>query len=235
MTDIQTRDIEFQTTVGAARGYLALPPGDAGPRPAVIVIHEWWGLNEHTRDIVRRFAREGYVALAPDLYGGVLAKDADEAGRLMGELRIPNAVAILEAAIDALPEDFPPYNVGAIGFCMGGGIALWLACKTLKVGAVAAFYGDPPPEDELARIHTPILFVAAENDPWINAEKVAALSGALERRGKPYCMIQPPGTQHAFFNDTRKEVYNKEAADVAWKTVLDFFGEHLRKTNTPLV
>lgn len=239
MSDITHRDIEFQTTVGQARGYLALPSGtgagagDAGSHAAVIVIHEWWGLNDHTKDIARRFAAEGYVALAPDLYGGKVTKDAAEASKLMGELRTPNAVAILEGAIDALPEDRAPYNVGAVGFCMGGGLALWLACSTLKVGAVAAFYGDPPPEDELARVHTPILFIAAEKDPWINAEKVQGLRGALERRGKPFEILQTTGTEHAFFNDTRKEVYNEAAALQAWKAVLQFFSEHLNKKHTP--
>lgn len=230
MTEIVTETVHFPTNGETMPGFLARPAGD-GPFPGVIVVQEWWGLDDHIKDVARRFAREGFVALAPDLYRGKVTSEPNEAEKLMMALNMDQASRELVKAADYLASQ--PYTrgrgIGAIGFCMGGGLALTLACDSPHIRAAAPFYGiNPEPIDRVQNLRGPVLVIYAENDEWVNPPVTSArLREALERHGKKYEIQIYPGTQHAFFNDTRPEVYNAQAATDAWQRVLRLFRENL--------
>jgi len=210
------------------KGYLA-GVEEGAERPGLILVHEWWGLTEHIRGIADRFAGAGFVVLAPDLYEGKVTKDAQEAGRLMQSLDQQRALATLDAAVAYL-EQQPGVRRGAIGvtgFCMGGSFALLLACHNRAIRAAAPFYGDAPPDDMLKQLSAPVLFIGAELDQWITTDKMERLREALRRYGKEGEVVIYPGANHAFFNDTRPEVYNREAAEDAWRRVVGFLSEKL--------
>jgi carboxymethylenebutenolidase len=222
------RMIEFTVGEKEAQGYI-VGPSQGGVRPGLIVVHEWWGLNDHIKDIADRFAGEGFVVLAPDLYDGKIAKDADEAGRLMQGLNQDRAIETLNGAVDYLKsqEQVNPEAIGVTGFCMGGTFALLLPCYNKSVKAAAPFYGDVPSEDVLKNLSAPILFIGAENDPWITQDKMDRLKAALTTLNKEGEVKVYGGVGHAFFNDTRPEAYDKEAARDAWASVNRFFAEKL--------
>jgi carboxymethylenebutenolidase len=220
--------VEFQAGGRAARGYLVTPGGGAA-RPALVVIHEWWGLNDHIKDIAERFAGEGYVVLAVDLYDGKTTKDAGEAGRLMQSLDQERAAAILNGAVEHLKgrPEVDAGRIGATGFCMGGTFALLLASRNKDIKASAPFYGDVPPDDELKNLASPVLFIGAGRDEWITRDKMDRLAHAMERFGKEGEVKVYEDAGHAFFNDTRAEAYDKEAARDAWERVTRFFADRL--------
>ncbi len=230
MAQVVTETVSFPADGETATGFLARPEGP-GPFPGVIVVQEWWGVDDHIKDVCRRFASEGFVALAPDLYHGRVTADPGEAERLMTSLDMRKAVRELVAAAAFLASQ--PYahgrGIGAIGFCMGGGLALELACESPHIRAVAPFYGvNPEPIDRVQNIQGPVLAIYAENDPWVEpARRAEELRAALERYGKQFEIHVYPGTQHAFFNDTRPDVYNPRAAQDAWSRVLSLFREAL--------
>ncbi|HXG42333.1 MAG TPA: dienelactone hydrolase family protein [Dehalococcoidia bacterium] len=230
MAGLVAEMVRFPANGEEMPGYLARPEG-GGPFPGVIVVQEWWGIDEHIQDVCRRFAREGYVALAPDLYRGKVTREPNEAQKLMMSLDMPRAVKELARAADWLAAQ--PYTqgrgIGAIGFCMGGGLALELACTSPHIKAVAPFYGvNPQPIDKVQNIQGPVLAIYAEHDPWVDPPRRSQeLREALERYGKRYEIHVYPGTQHAFFNDTRREVYNAQAAQDAWQRVLALFRDNL--------
>lgn len=219
-----SQTISFDVDGTSADGCLATP-ADGGSGPAVIVIHEWWGLNEHTRDIARRWADAGFVALAPDLYRGVVTADPAEASRLMHDLTPEDGLATLDAAVDALAgtPGVDPNRIGVTGYCMGGSFALLLACRNRAIKAAAPFYGDIPGDDDIAKLTAPVLFIGASLDGWITVEKMTGLRETLARHGKTGEVKIYGGADHAFFNDTRPAVYNAEAAADAWKRVTNFF------------
>jgi carboxymethylenebutenolidase len=225
--------IDFRLPAGEARGYLAAARGgEKGSderRPGLIVIHEWWGLNDHIKDIAGRFAEEGYIALAPDLYGGKVTADPTEAGRLMQGLDQGRALEILNGAVEYLKgqDSVDPGKIGVTGFCMGGTYALLLACHSKDIKASAPFYGDVPADDEIKKLDAPVLFIGAENDPWITQDKMARLKDALGRFGKEGEVKVYSGTGHAFFNDTRPDAYDKASATDAWQQVKRFLAAHL--------
>ena len=222
--------IDFSYDGGSAKGHLA-SPDDGVKRPGLIVIQEWWGLNDHIKDIAGRFAKEGYAALAPDLYDGVVTKDAGEAGKLMQSLDQEKALKKLGGAVDYLASqpDVDSDHIGVTGFCMGGTFALLLACGNPKIKASAPFYGDVPPEDKLKSLSAPVLFFGGDQDQWINEEKRKRLEAALLKYEKVGEVKVYRGAGHAFFNDTRPEAYDKKAADDAWRRVTHFFASYLKK------
>lgn len=226
---VRAEMVEFPSNGSPMPGYLARPEGE-GPFPGVIVVQEWWGLDDHIKDVARRFAQEGFAALAPDLYRGKVAAEPNEAQKLMMALDMNKASQELVRAADYLASQ-PFVNgrgIGAIGFCMGGGLALTLACDSPHVRAAAPFYGaNPNPVDKVQHLRGPVLVVHAEHDGWVNAQVREQLEAALKRYGKQYELRVYPGTQHAFFNDTRPEVYHREAAADAWNRVLTLFRENL--------
>lgn len=226
---VEGREVEFQVDGRTARGYLAAGEA-AGSQPGLILVHEWWGLNEHVRDLTTRFAGQGYVVLAPDLYDGASTKDPEEAGKLMQGLDKAKALETLNGAVAYLQglPDVDGDNIGVTGFCMGGTYALLLATHNKGVKASAPFYGDVPTDEELKDLSAPVLFIGAENDFWITKEKIDRLDEGLKKYGKEGVVKVYEGVGHAFFNDTRPEAYDKEAAEDAWRRVTDFFAEKLK-------
>jgi carboxymethylenebutenolidase len=221
--------IEFARNGRPVGGYLARPQG-AGPFPAVIVIQEWWGLNEHIKNVAERYAREEYIALAPDLYRGKVTADPNEAGKLMGALNREEAVKDLLGAIQHLRamKEVRGDRIGVTGFCMGGSYALLLPCRTKEIRAAAPYYGEIPDEAALRNLACPILYVYGDADFWITKDEVKRLEASLKKLGKPGEVKIYPGAPHAFFNDTRQDVYRQTEAQDAWRRTLDFFAKHLK-------
>jgi carboxymethylenebutenolidase len=231
--NISDRMVSFPGDGVTMTAYVARPPGE-GPHPAIIVIQEWWGLNEHIKDISRRFAREGYVAIAPDLYsrlGHNVTTDPDEAGKLMQTLQQGEALKDLLATVAYLKtlDGVGSAHLGVIGFCMGGSYALMLPCVTPAISAAVSFYGQvPDPDTPLKNLGAPVLYIYGEDDGWITKADVQRLREALRKYDKPGEVITYPGCPHAFFNDTRKDVYRPKEAEDAWKRTLSFFQRHLQ-------
>jgi carboxymethylenebutenolidase len=220
--------IEFRSNGGRGRGYLSVPEGGGGP--GVVVLQEWWGLVPHIRDVADRFAREGFVALAPDLYHGQSTTSPDEAGKLFMALNVEQTEKDLRGAIQYLldHEATEGGRVGTVGFCMGGALSLFAASKNEQVGACVVFYGiHPNVRPDLDNLRAPVLGLYAERDQSVPPAAVHELEAELGERGKPVEMHIYPGTDHAFFNDTRPEVYDPEAAADAWRRTLAFFRQHL--------
>src|SRR5581483_8136388 len=211
-------------------GYLALPAG-GGRHPGVIVIQEWWGLVPHIKDVADRFAREGFAALAPDLYHGRATSEPDEAGKLMMALRLDEAAKDLDGAVRYLlaHEATSGQKAGIIGFCMGGGLSLYEACHNAEaIGACVDCYGVFEGSDsQLDRLQAPLLGIFAENDAWAPPEQVRALKARLDELGKRSEVHIYPNADHGFFNDSTPGGYTADAAQDAWKRTLAFFREHL--------
>jgi carboxymethylenebutenolidase len=222
--------VEFKTNGRTDSGYLAIP--ESGNGPGVIVIQEWWGLVDHIKDVCERFASEGFVALAPDLYHGKTTKSPDEAGKLMMSMRIDEAEKDISGAIEYLlaQEATTGGKVGVVGFCMGGALALYTATKNAKVGACVVFYGGHPNvKPDLPQLASPVLSISGDRDKSVTPEVVHKLEQQLKALGKKVDVIIYPGADHAFFNDTRPTVYVPEAAADAWQRTIDFFSKHLGK------
>lgn len=207
--------------------FLARPDG-ATAAPALILIQEWWGLNAHIEDIAQRYADAGYLVAAVDLYDGKVTQDASEASQLMSSLDSKKALAKLGTAVAALRADPTVTAVGVTGFCMGGVYTLLTACQ-FKVEAAAAFYGMPDDLSVIANLSCPLLFIGGAKDQWITVEKMNKLNTALKQYGKTGAVKIYDDADHAFFNDTRSEVYNAQDAADAWQAVLAFFAQHLRQ------
>lgn len=207
-------------------GYEARP-ADGGPAPALILIHEWWGVTPHIEEVAQRYAREGFIVIAPDLYDGVTTRDPGEAAQLMAGLSVEKGISYLRVVLDALRNRPEVTAVGVTGFCMGGTFALRLAC-TAPVEATVPFYGDVPEETGfIAGLTCPLLFIGGGRDEWITPAKMARLEAALREHGRTGEVRIYPDAAHAFFNDTRPEVYRPTDAADAWKTVVDFLKQRL--------
>ena len=220
--------VGFSSNGATTDGYLAIPKKGRGP--GVIVIQEWWGLVDHIKDVCDRFANEGYVALAPDMYHGETTTSPDEAGKLMMALQVDQAEKDLRGAIqyllnhDATTSD----KVGTVGFCMGGALSLYAASKNEQVGACVVFYGiHPNVKPDLPNLKAPVLGIYAEKDKSTPPEAVRDLEQQLRALGKSVEMHIYPDTDHAFFNDTRPGVYNRRAAEDAWRRTIEFFAKNL--------
>lgn len=219
--------IDYPVNGRSCAGYLAR--SDRSAAPGVIVIQEYWGLNEHIQSIADRFAAAGYHALAPDLYHGLVTTEPDEAGKAMMALRIDEAAKDLRGAARYLKE-LTGKDVGTVGFCMGGALSLFAACENPRdVAACINFYGvHPSIRCNFDALRAPVLGLFATNDAHVSADMVAQLYQELAGRRKALEFVTYPGAEHAFFNDQRPEVYKPEAAEDAWRRALDFFGRHLR-------
>jgi len=219
--------VQFPFAGGTTGGYLSEPEGGG---PGVVVIQEWWGLVDHIKEVCDRFAAEGFVALAPDLYHGKTTKSPDEAGKLMMAMRIDEAERDLSAAADYLStlDSTTSEKVGVVGFCMGGALALYTATKNPKVGACVVFYGGHPKvKPDLPNLHAPVLGLYAEKDDFVTPASVRDLERQIKDLGKQIDVNIYKDTDHAFFNDTRPEVYDAEAAADSWQRTVEFLRQHL--------
>jgi carboxymethylenebutenolidase len=207
-------------------GYLSKPANT--PTAAVIVVQEWWGLNRHIETITERYAGEGFLAAAPDLYHGKTTKDASEAGQLMSALDQRAALEDLNVVLTQLRATSGIEAVGITGFCMGGTFALLLPCHA-KLEASVPYYGDVPADTSILKnLSCPVLFIGGEKDEWIDVPKMKRLEAALTEHRKPGEVRIYKDAPHAFFNDTRPEVYREADAQDAWTRTIDFFNKHLR-------
>lgn len=220
--------VSFQSAQGAeARGEMWLPEG-SGKAPGVVLIQEWWGLNDHIRSWLSRLAEAGFVALAPDLYHGQSTKNPEEAARLMNGLNWPSALAEIGGAAAFLRGHAGcSGKVGVMGFCMGGALSFAAAAMVPGLSAVVPFYGIPPAEQlDYSKVTAPILAHFASKDGWAKPEAARDLMQALKGMGKSM-ELHVYEADHAFMNDTRPEVYDAEAAKSAWERTLTFLRAEL--------
>jgi carboxymethylenebutenolidase len=217
--------VSFGSNGGTTPGYLARPGGAGGK--GVVVIQEWWGLNDHIKKVADRFAGAGFVALAPDLYHGTVTRSPDEAGKLLMALSIAEAEKDLRGAVEHL-RGITAHPVGTVGFCMGGALSLFAACTNPEgVGACVVYYGGHPKvQFDFDRLRAPVLGHWAEDDDFANAN-VPRFREEMGRRGRPFEFYSYPGTRHAFFNDERPEVYRRDAAELSWQRTIEFLNAHL--------
>jgi carboxymethylenebutenolidase len=223
--------VSFPSNGGSCDGYLAVPGSGSGA--GVIVIQEWWGLVGHVKDVADRFAADGYVALAPDFFHGAKTDEPDEAMRLLMGLAMDRAAKDIQGAARYLAsrDDVIGDRVGTVGFCMGGSLALWSGALADEVKVAVGFYPAMPWErmaptwgnyaNKTAMIH------ASEEDGTSKSEGVQAAVKGIQEAGGDVETYDYPGSHHAFFNDERPEVYDKEHADKAWRRTLDLLGSRL--------
>jgi carboxymethylenebutenolidase len=217
----------LETANGTTTAHVALSEAADKKGSAIILIQEWWGVNDHVLDLIGRYAREGYMAIAPDLYRGKITKDAEEASRMMHALPVEDGIDTIERTLEEVRQRYGVEKIGITGYCMGGTFALRAACEIDALSAAAAFYGDIPEEQTLAKLKVPTLFIAGARDAWINPEKVNELKETAHKYNLPVEVVSYDA-DHAFFNDTRPEVYNPQAAADAWQRVLDLFSRCLQ-------
>lgn len=222
--------IRFRTDAGEHDAYLAVP--DGRPGPGVVVVQEWWGLVDHIRDVCDRFAAEGFVAIAPDLYRGETTDEPDEAGRRMQELEVEAAALELSGAIGYLLQHdaVAGEQVGVVGYCMGGALALVAGEKAAgKVGAVDSYYGVFWYGDtEFHDLDCPVVLRVGTEDAYISVEKVEELAEHIRSgTGADVRTATYDGAGHAFSNDTR-ESYAPDAARAAWDDTVAFLRGALR-------
>jgi carboxymethylenebutenolidase len=222
--------VSFPSNGRTTKGWLAVPRSGSGP--GVLVFQEWWGLVPHIRKLCDRLAEVGFTALAPDLYDGRTTTDPDEAGRLMMGLEVPRVAADAGGAAEFLlgHEACASAKLGAMGFCLGGQLALFTACSfPARIGACVDFYGiHPNVKPDLTRLEAPVLGIFAERDAYVDAAAVADLAKRLRAAKKPFEFKTYEGVDHAFMNDTRKDVFDAAAAQDAWNRTVDFLRAHVK-------
>lgn len=204
-------------------------PGGTGKAPAIVLVQEYWGINDHVKSLVDRLAKEGFLVAAPDLYHGAIAKDAAEAGKLMTALDTLQAVQEIAATAQYLRAHARGNGkVGVVGFCLGGALTFAAACHVEGLGAVVPFYGVPPAEKvDYAKVTAPVLAHFAKNDDWASAEKAEAIKKQIEAAGKTTMQLEVYDAGHAFVNDSRPDAYDEKSAKLAWQRTVDFLKKHL--------
>lgn len=225
---IQSETVTFKAGAQDLSGHL-VEPAAGGKYPAVVVVHENRGLNPHIKDVARRLAVAGNLAVAVDFLSpiGGTPGDEDRARDMIGSLQAPDVTTWAQGAV-AFLRGHPSGNgkVGAVGFCWGGGVIGRLAVAEPTLNAGIVYYGQQPPAEEVAKIQAPLLLHYAGLDERINAG-IGAFETALKASGKDYTLYIYEGANHAFNNDTNPPRYNKEVADLAWSRTLEFFKKHL--------
>lgn len=228
-TENPRQNVTFPSNGGQAHGYLALPPSGRGP--ALVVIQEWWGLTSHIADITDRFAAEGFVALAPDLYGGATTHDADEAGKLMQQLPVDRATQDLAGAVDYLlaRDDVQGDRLGLVGFCMGGAFVLTMAVQEGgKVAAAVPFYPVGQMPEDYAGLQAAVLAHFGEQDAFMPPEAPDELASRIEAGTGKAPEIEKYPAGHAFVNDENLlGTHDPEQASKAWSRTVSFLKEHL--------
>ena len=228
---LSAKFVEFPSPQGhgTARGYLVKPADAKGPLPVVLVVHENRGLNPHIEDITRRLALEGFIAFAPDALFplGGYPGDEDAARALFAKLEQPKSREdFIAAANYLLALEGGNGKLGVVGFCYGGAMTNFLATRMPQVIAAAPFYGGAPATEDVPNIKAELLVVLAGDDERVNAGW-PAYEQALKAAGVRYTLLQPPGTQHGFNNDTTPR-YDQAAAAEAWKQTIALFNRTLR-------
>ena len=219
--------VEFPANGTRTSAYLATPA--AGKGPGVIVIQEWWGLVGHIKSVCDRLAAEGFTALAPDMYHGQTAGEPDDAQKLFMALNIAQAEKDLRGAARYLLDHSSTRKLGAVGFCMGGQLALFAATLNPSVGACVNFYGiHPSVKPDYAKLSGPVLGLFAETDAFVTPQVARDTDAAIRKAGKQSAIHIYPGVGHAFFNDERPDAYDRAAAADAWKRTLAFFRQHVK-------
>ncbi|PKA40971.1 dienelactone hydrolase family protein [Rhizobium sullae] len=226
---LKAEDVVYPGGSGEMKGYLVEPKDASGKLGSVIVIHENRGLNPHIRDVARRMALEGFVALAPDLLSplGGTPENEDQAREMFSKLEAAATVANAEASLKYLKTlSVSNGNVGVVGFCWGGGVANNFATKSPELKAAVAYYGPQPKAEEVPNIKAALMLHYAGLDDRINAG-IDAYKKALEANGKSVQIFIYDGANHAFNNDTSSARYDKKAADLAWGRTVEFLKKNL--------
>jgi len=219
--------VQFPTNGSTTSGYLATPA--TGPGPGVLVLQEWWGLVPHIKAVCDRLATEGFAALAPDMYHGQTATEPDGAGKLFMALNIAQAEKDLRGATTYLLRRSSTAKIGAVGFCMGGQLALFAATLNPAVGACVNFYGiHPNVKPDYGKLSGPVLGLFAEKDSFVTPQVAREVHVAILKAGKHSEIHIYPGVDHAFFNDERPDVHHPATAADAWRRTLAFLRQHLK-------
>jgi len=221
--------VEFPSNGQSATGYLATPSSGSGP--GVVVIQEWWGLVPHIKDVCDRYAREGFTALAVDLYHGETTTEPDEAGKKMMEMDVPRAAREMTSAVAwlAASDATNGEGIGVVGYCMGGGLALYLATLSPEVRATVVYYGVIPWEGvtpDYSKLNGPVLGHWASRDTFNAPAKVEALEEEISDAGH-HVEFHWYDAEHAFFNDSRPEVHSPDDSQLSWDRTLAFFRQQL--------
>ena len=224
-------DVEFQANGSTAPGYLAVP--ESGKGPGVVVLQEWWGVDDHIRSVVDRFAEEGFVALAPDLYRGETTDQPDEAQQKMMALNMDQAEKDMRGAVDYIAEHeaYDGGGIGSVGFCLGGGLAVWAATANDKVDAVVSYYYVMPHgKPDFSKVQAPVQGHFGTADDFVPVDDAKQLEQELNDAGADAKFEFYEGAGHAFFNDTdRLGTYDENHAKDAWRKTVDFFKSHLSR------
>jgi carboxymethylenebutenolidase len=227
---LKTEGVSYKSGDETVGGYLALPESK-GRHPAIVVIHEWWGLNDWVKEQAERFAQQGYVVLAVDLYRGKSASSPDEAHELMRGLPQDRAVRDLKAAFDYLASrpDVIKNRIGSVGWCMGGGLSLQLAVHEPRLAACVVNYGAMPTDPAAIQdIRAPVLANFGAEDRGILPDTVRAFEKAMKDASKTINVKIYEGAGHAFENPNNKSGYRHDAAMDAWARTVEFLGQTLK-------
>ena len=231
-----SQDVSFKSKSGGdVTGAFAEPAG-SGKVGAIVVLQAYWGVNEHIKSLVDRFANgvwggaraQGYLVLAPDLYHGKVTTDPNEGAKMAGALDTLKAVDEIAGGVAFLKEH-PRCNgkVGVVGFCLGGALALASGCHVAGLDAVVSFYGIPPAEKvDYAKLTAPVMMHVAKHDHWVTTEKASHVRDAIEKHGK-HVDLFIYAANHAFVNDTRPDTYHPENAQVALERTFELFERQL--------
>jgi carboxymethylenebutenolidase len=222
-------EVEYESNGGSAPGYLAEP--ESGGGPGVIVLQEWWGLDDSIKRYCDRFAEEGFLALAPDLYRGETTEQPDEAQQKMMAMNMEQTVKDMTGAVDFLKghEGFQGSGVGSVGFCLGGGLAVWAAAESDDVKAVVTYYYVMPHgKPDFSKIKAPVLGHFGTSDDFVSVDDAKGLEQELSDAGVDVDFELYDGAGHAFANDhNRLGTYDEGKADDAWRKTVDFLKRHL--------
>jgi carboxymethylenebutenolidase len=221
-------EVEFESNGATAPGYLAVP--ESGRGLATIVLQEWWGLDDHIRSVCDRFAGEGFLALAPDLYRGKTTDQPDEAQQLMMALSMDQAEKDMRGAVDHLAdhEGFEGKGVGSVGFCLGGGLSVWAASVNPKVKAVVTYYYVlPHGKPDFSKVKAAVLGHFGTKDEFVSVEDAKALEAEMREAGVD-ATFEFYEAGHAFFNDTnRLGTHDPDAAQRSWQRTVEFLRANL--------
>jgi carboxymethylenebutenolidase len=222
--------VEFEAAATPASGYLAVPASGGGP--AVVVLQEWWGVDDHIRGVCDRLAGAGFIALAPDLYHGETTDQPDEAQQKMMALSMERAEQEMAGAVALLAahEGRTGTGVGAVGWCLGGGLAIWAAATNPEIKATVSFYYVMPhAKPDFSAIAGPVLGHFGTKDDFVPVEAAEGLLEELRAAGVDAEFVFHDGSGHAFFNDTnRLGTYDPDAAERAWERTVEFLRENLK-------